>query len=157
MEIQRWIKSYSCQCPPVTGNNGFHDINGDYISDKKGDEVLLDIVLEDVPTPVSVALAEKLEAPSVEVDYTTPVPKHDAFYKTSYSADCDDADPDHILLLRHRGRRRRDGFRPVRVVLSSGRNVGDKARTYQIPREKAVLQTNYVQRRQDLYGGFRRC
>lgn len=94
MEIQQWIKSYSCQCPPVTGNNGFHDINGDYISDKKGDEVLLDIVLEDVPTPVSVALAEKLEAPSVEVDYTTPVPKHDAFYKTSYSADCDDADPD---------------------------------------------------------------
>lgn len=94
MEIQKWIKSYSCQCPPVTGNNGFYDINGDYVADKKGDEVLLDIVLEDVPTPVSVALAEKLEAPSVEVDYTTPVPKHDAFYKTSYSADCDDADPD---------------------------------------------------------------
>lgn len=94
MEIQQWIKSYSCQCPPVTGNNGFHDINGDYISDKKGDEVLLDIVLEDVPTPDSMRLAEILEAPSVEVDYTTPVPKHDAFYKTSYSADCDDADPD---------------------------------------------------------------
>lgn len=94
MEIQQWIKSYSCQCPPVTGNNGFHDINGDYISDKKGDEVLLDIVLEDVPTPDSVRLAEILEAPSVGVDYTTPVPKHDAFYKTSYSADCDDADPD---------------------------------------------------------------
>ncbi|MEZ3455624.1 MAG: hypothetical protein K1W17_14800 [Oscillospiraceae bacterium] len=94
MEIQQWIKSYSCQCPPVTGNNGFFDIGGNYISDKKGDEVLLDIVLEDVPTPVSVALAKKLEAPSVEVDYTTPVPKHDAFYKTSYSADCDDADPD---------------------------------------------------------------
>jgi len=94
MEIQQWITSYSCQCPPVTGNNGFHDINGDYISDKKGDEVLLDIVLEDVPTPDSVRLAEILEAPSVEVDYTTPVPKHDAFYKTSYSADCDDADPD---------------------------------------------------------------
>lgn len=94
MEIQQWITSYSCQCPPVTGNNGFHDINGDYISDKKGDEVLLDIVLEDVPTPDSVRLAEILESPSVEVDYTTPVPKHDAFYKTSYSADCDDADPD---------------------------------------------------------------
>lgn len=94
MEIQQWIKSYSCQCPPVTGNNGFYDINGDYISDKKGDEILLDIVLEDVPTPISEALAKKLEAPSVEVDYTTPVPKHDAFYKTSYSADCDDADPD---------------------------------------------------------------
>lgn len=94
MEIQQWIKSYSCQCPPVTGNNGFHDINGDYISDKKGDEVLLDIVLEDVPTPDSMRLAEILEAPSVEVDYTTPVPKHDAFYKTSYSAECCDADPD---------------------------------------------------------------
>lgn len=94
MEVQDWIKSYNCQCPPVTGNNGFYDINGDYVPDKKGDEVLLDIVLEDVPTPVSVALAEKLEAPSVEVDYTTPVPKHDTFYKTSYSADCDDADPD---------------------------------------------------------------
>lgn len=94
MEIQQWIKSYSCQCPPVTGNNGFYDINGDYVPDKKGDEVLLDIVLEDVPTPVSEALAKKLEAPSVEVDYTTPVPKHDVFYKTSYSADCDDADPD---------------------------------------------------------------
>lgn len=94
MEIQQWIKSYGCQCPPVTGNNGFYDINGDYISDKKGDEILLDIVLEDVPTPVSEALAKKLEAPSVEVDYTTPVPKHDVFYKTSYSADCDDADPD---------------------------------------------------------------
>ncbi len=93
-EIQQWITSYSCQCPPVTGNNGFYDINGGYISDKKGDEVLLDIVLEDVPTPVSEALANKLEAPSVEVDYTTPVPKHDVFYKTSYSADCDDADPD---------------------------------------------------------------
>lgn len=94
MEIQQWIKSYGCQCPPVTGNNGFYDIKGDYVPDKKGDEVLLDIVLEDVPTPVSEALAKKLEAPSVEVDYTTPVPKHDVFYKTSYSADCDDADPD---------------------------------------------------------------
>lgn len=94
MEIQQWIKSYSCQCPPVTGNNGFFDINGGYVPDKKGDEVLLDIVLEDVPTPVSEALAKKLEAPSVEVDYTTPVHKHDVFYKTSYSADCDDADPD---------------------------------------------------------------
>lgn len=94
MEIQKWIKSYSCQCPPVTGNNGFHDINGDYISDKKGDEVLLDLILEEVPTPDSVQLAKILEASSVEVDYTTPVPKHDTFYKTSYSADCDDADPD---------------------------------------------------------------
>lgn len=94
MEIQQWITSYSCQCPPVTGNNGFFDIGGNYISDKKGDEVLLDIVLENVPTHVSEALAKKLEAPSVEVDYTTPVPKHDAFYKTSYSAECCDADPD---------------------------------------------------------------
>lgn len=94
MEIQKWIKSYSCQCPPVTGNNGFHDINGDYISDKKGDEVLLDLILEEVPTPDSVQLAKILEASSVEVDYTTPVPKHDTFYKTSYSADCEDADPD---------------------------------------------------------------
>lgn len=94
MEIQRWIKSYNCQCPPVTGNNGFHDINGDYISDKKGDEVLLDLILEEVPTPDSVQLAKILEASSVEVDYTTPVPKHDTFYKTSYSADCDYADPD---------------------------------------------------------------
>lgn len=94
MEIQNWITSYSCQCPPVTGNNGFFDIGGDYVPDKKGDEVLLDIVLEDVPTPVSMALAQTLEAPTVEVDYTTPVPGHGAFYKTFYSADCEDADPD---------------------------------------------------------------
>lgn len=94
IDVQKYITRYSCQCSPVNGNNYFHDINGEYFSDRLGDEVSLNITLEEVPTPLSVQLAEVLEAESVTVDYTTPVPKQDKFIKTSYNAECDDADPD---------------------------------------------------------------
>ncbi|MBP1560362.1 MAG: hypothetical protein J6C96_03855 [Oscillospiraceae bacterium] len=95
VDVQEYIEKYVCQCPPVNGNNGFFDINGEYIPDKKGDEVLISIRLIDVPTPVSEKLAEALSADTVEVDYTTPVPRHDVFYKVDYSAECEDADPDN--------------------------------------------------------------
>lgn len=94
VDVQEYTSSYSCDCPPVNGGNGFYDANGNYISDRLGDEVLLDITLEDVPTPVSMSLAKALEAASVTVDYTTPVPARSEFYKTAYSAECEDADPD---------------------------------------------------------------
>ncbi len=94
IDVQRWITDYSCKCPPVKGNNEFRSANREMIFDKKGDEVILDIVLAEVPTPVSEALAQKLEAPTVEVDYTTPVPRRNKFYKEDYSAVCEDADPD---------------------------------------------------------------
>lgn len=93
--VQEYITAYSCNCPPVNGNNGFYDINGNYVSDKKGDEVLLDITLEGVPTKVSKQLASAVAGKSVEVDYTTPVPSHGTFYKTDYNAVCDNADPDN--------------------------------------------------------------
>lgn len=95
VDIQEYITSYSCRCPPVNGNNGFFDAKGNWIADKKGDEVLLNISLEGVPTSVSQALAKALESESVAVDYTTPVPAHGLFYKTDYNASCDDADPDN--------------------------------------------------------------
>ena len=94
VDVQEYITAYSCQCPSVDGSNGFFDMNGDWISDKKGDEAILNITLEEVPTPVSEQLAKVLGKSSVEVDYTTPVPRHGSFYKTSYNANCEDADPD---------------------------------------------------------------
>ncbi len=94
VDVQKYTMSYSCKCPPVNGSNGFYDANGNYSFDRLGDEVLLEITLEDVPTPVSMALAIALEAASVTVDYTTPVPARSEFYKTDYSAECEDADPD---------------------------------------------------------------
>lgn len=96
IDVQKYTTRYSCQCPPVNGNNSFYDTNGEYVADKKGDEVLLNLTLEEVPTPISVKLAAALEAESVVVDYTTPVPKQDRFVKTSYNAECDDADPDTL-------------------------------------------------------------
>ncbi|MBQ5320341.1 MAG: hypothetical protein J6K17_14720 [Oscillospiraceae bacterium] len=95
VDIQEYITHYSCRCPPVNGNNSFYDTNGNWISDKKGNEVLLNISLEGVPTSVSQQLATVLESDSVEVEYTTPVPSHGTFYKTDYNATCDDADPDN--------------------------------------------------------------
>ena len=93
--VQQYITHYSCRCPPVTGNNSFFDVNGNWISDKKGNEVILNISLEGVPTSVSQELAKALEADSVDVEYTTPIPAYGTFYKTDYNATCDDADPDN--------------------------------------------------------------
>lgn len=95
INVEQWCTRYSLSNPPVNGNNGFYDYEGNWVPDKKGDETLIEITLEEVPTPDSIRLAEVLEADTVEVDYTTPVPKHDTFYKTAYSADCDDADPEN--------------------------------------------------------------
>ncbi len=95
VDVQEYTTAYSCKCPPVMGNNDFYDHSGNYIPNKKGDEVLLDITLEGVPTPVSLRLAEALEAVEVVVDYTTPVPARSLFIKTAYTAECDDADPDN--------------------------------------------------------------
>ncbi len=95
INIQEYITQYSCRCPPVNNNNSFFDINGNCISNKKGDEVILNISLEGVPTEISQKLATELEADSVEVDYTTPVSKQGSFYKIDYTAICDNADPDN--------------------------------------------------------------
>lgn len=95
IDVKKWCTRYSLSNPPVNGNNGFYDHEGNWVPDKKGDEALIEIALEEVPTPVSMELAKALEADTVEVDYTTPIPKHNTFYKTAYSADCDDADPEN--------------------------------------------------------------
>ncbi len=92
VDIQQWVTAYACQCPPINGSSGFYDQDGCWVSDKKGDEVTLDITLEEVPTQVSEELARVLEAAEVDVDYTTPVPRHGKFYKTAYTANYDDSD-----------------------------------------------------------------
>ncbi|MCH5192991.1 MAG: hypothetical protein J1F11_03450 [Oscillospiraceae bacterium] len=93
VDVQEYTTSYAIKSPPITGGNSFQSVTGNYISGIIGSEVTLDIKLEAVPTPVSMALAKALEGESVMVDYTTPVPARNRFYKVSYDAECEDADP----------------------------------------------------------------
>ena len=94
VDVQEYTTAYSVKNPPVMSDKSFRSANGDYVSGIIGSEVTLDITLEAVPTPISMQLAEALEGDSVIVDYTTPVPARNKFYKVSYDADCEDADPD---------------------------------------------------------------
>ncbi len=90
--VQEWITDYAVDNPPVYGNNSFVDAStGIEIQDKIGDKVILNITLEDMPTPVALQVAEALQKESVLVDYTTPVPKAGLFRKTAYKASCSDA------------------------------------------------------------------
>lgn len=95
VDVQAYTVEYSCDCPPVFSNNEFRAANGKQIHKKIGDNVTINIRLEEVPTNVSLELAAALEADEVEVDYTSPIPRRQMFYKTSYYADCEDADPDN--------------------------------------------------------------
>lgn len=95
VDVQKYTVEYSCDCPPVFSDNEFRTVNGEQIHKKIGDNVTINIRLEEVPTSVSMKLAEALEADEVTVDYTSPIPKRAKFYKTSYRADCEDADPDN--------------------------------------------------------------
>ena len=93
--VQQYTVSYSCQASPVEGNNGFYDVNGNYITDSKGDEIRLDVSLEGVPDETAQELSTALMAESVEIDYTNPLPQSGKFRKISYTAECDDPDPDN--------------------------------------------------------------
>ena len=95
VDVQEYTTAYSIKCPPVMSENSFRSANGEIVSGVIGSEVTIDITLEAVPTPVSMRLAKALEEESVVVDYTTPVPARNRFYKVSYDADCEDADPDN--------------------------------------------------------------
>lgn len=95
VNVQEYITEYSCDFLPEFSNNDFKTVNGKHINKKMGDNVVLNIRLEEVPTNISLALASALEADEVYVDYTTPLPRRQKFYKTSYRAECDDADPDN--------------------------------------------------------------
>lgn len=95
VDVQKYTTEYSCDCPPVFSDNEFRSANGEQVHKKLGDNVVINIRLEEVPTNVSLELASALEADRVLVDYTSPIPKRAEFYKTSYRADCDDADPDN--------------------------------------------------------------
>ena len=94
VDVQEYTVEYSCDCPPVFSDNEFRTASGKRLHKKIGDNATINIRLEEVPTSVSMALAEALEADEVEVDYTSPIPKRAKFYKTSYRADCEDGDPD---------------------------------------------------------------
>lgn len=93
INVEEYITDYYISNPPVYGAHSFTDITGVDIVDKRGDKVILKLTLE-MPTPVALAVAEKLQMDSVTVDYTTPVPKSNVFKKTSYDTKCDDADPE---------------------------------------------------------------
>lgn len=96
VNVQKYITEYSCDFLPEFSKTVFNATNGKRINKKMGDSVVLNIRLEEVPTHISLALASVLEADKVEVDYTTPLPGRRKFYKTSYRAECEDADPDNI-------------------------------------------------------------
>lgn len=95
VDVQEKITEYSCDFLPEFSDNGFKSVTGKRINKKTGDNVVLNIRLEEVPTSMSLALASALEADEVVVDYTTPLPGRQKFYKTSYRAECEDADPDN--------------------------------------------------------------
>ena len=95
VDVQEYTTAYSLKNPAIMGDNSFRSVTGNYISGIIGNEVMLDITLEAVPTHVSLQLAKALEGESVVVDYTTPVPGRSRFYKVSYDAECEDADPDN--------------------------------------------------------------
>lgn len=94
IDVQQYITSYRVDNPPVYVNNSFTDITGVEVQDKLGDKVTLSLTLEDVPNTEALQLAEVLQADSISVSYTTPVPAAGQFKKTAYTADCSDADPD---------------------------------------------------------------
>lgn len=93
--VHQYTVSYSCQASPVEGDNSFYDVNGNNISDIKGDEIQLEISLEGVPDSTAQELSSALMAESFDVEYTNPMPVHGKFRKTSYLAECDDPDPDN--------------------------------------------------------------
>lgn len=95
VDVQEYTTAYSVKNPSVMGDNSFQSVTGNFIPGIVGNEVTLDITLEAVPTPVSLQLAEVMEGESVMVDYTTPVPRRSRFYKVSYDAECEDADPEN--------------------------------------------------------------
>ena len=95
VDVQEYTTAYEVKNPAVMGDNSFRSVTGNYISGIIGNEVTLDITLEAVPTSVSMQLAEAMGKESVMVDYTTPVPARNRFYKVSYDAECEDADPDN--------------------------------------------------------------
>ena len=95
VDVQEYITEYAIKNPLIMGNNSFQSVTGNYIYDIVGSEVTLDIVLEGVPTPVSMQLSAVLEGESVEVEYTTAVPTKKKFYKVSYDAECEYADPNN--------------------------------------------------------------
>lgn len=95
VDVQKYITEYSCELIPVFSSNTFTAYDGKNIQKKLGDNVVINISLADVPTNVSTELAAELEADEVEVDYTSPLPHRQKFYKTSYRAGCEDADPDN--------------------------------------------------------------
>lgn len=94
LAVQDYITDYKIDISPVYGENSFTDIYGEEIQDYLGDKITIDLSLGEVPHDIAVQLAEKLNAESVQVEYTTPAPAVSSFKKTSYSAVCFDADPD---------------------------------------------------------------
>ena len=95
VDVQDYTTAYEVKNPAVVGGNSFQSVTGNFIPGIVGNEVTLDITLEAVPTPISLQLAEVMERESVMVDYTTPVPRRSKFYKVSYDAECEDADPEN--------------------------------------------------------------
>lgn len=95
VDVQEYTTAYSLKNPPMMGDNSFMPVDGNYVPDIIGSEVILDITLEAVPTPISMQLAKALDGESVTVDYTTPVPARKEFYKVTYDTECEDADPDN--------------------------------------------------------------
>lgn len=96
VNVQEYITEYSCDFLPKFSSNEFITSSGKRVNKKIGDNIVLNIRLEEVPTNISLSLASALAADDVEVDYTTPLPARQKFYKTSYRAECEDADPDNI-------------------------------------------------------------
>lgn len=96
LAVQDHITDYKIDISPVYGENSFTDIYGEEIQDYLGDKITIDLSLGEVPHDMAVQLAEKLNAESIQVEYTTPAPAVSSFKKTSYSAVCSDADPDTV-------------------------------------------------------------
>lgn len=95
ISVGKWATGYSVDVRPVTENNDFKSVSGNYIPDKIGDEVILDITLEEIPEDVSKNVATALQAKTVDVSYTTPSLRHDKFYSTSYKAECEGGNPEN--------------------------------------------------------------
>lgn len=94
VDVQAWTTAYRIDNPPVYGNNSFTDITGIDVLDKLGDKVTLQLSLADVPTDIALQLATAMQADSISVSYTTPVPAAGLFKKVSYNVVCSDADPE---------------------------------------------------------------
>lgn len=94
IEVQDWITDYHVDNPAIYGDQKFTDINGVEVQEKRGDKVILNISMADIPTPTAVQLATVLQQNSIAVDYTTPAPASNKFKKTKYHSECSDGDPD---------------------------------------------------------------